>query len=126
MNPSQITDKAREAATDESRINQCDPSLDGYEQGHFVQLAINAETERLKLLCADHATSQAIAESEVVQMGYKLAGLREQLRTLAEIASGLYKQLDEPTSGHGIVQALTAFTTFRALHPELWEGKEGV
>ena len=122
-----ISSEAREAADKE--VEQFRKWQDRTNQrGHFVQLAINAavenhqrfiadaqknyervqnesaekdrEIERLKLLCADHATSQAIAESEVVQIGYKCAGMKEerdtitkQLAELREIAEGLAKCL---------------------------------
>ena len=95
-----ITPEAREAAQNEfSSANHRKHKLARpLPLGFYVQFAINAavaekdkEIERLKLMCADHATSQAIAESEVVQMSYKCAGIKEQLTELREIAEGLAK-----------------------------------
>jgi hypothetical protein len=106
-----ITPEAREAANREAAevFSLVFADEKNNARGHFVQLAINAavaekdrEIERLKLLCADHATSQAIAESEVVQMGYKCAGMKEERDTLTarlaelqEIAEGFNKTANQ-------------------------------
>ena len=39
--PLVISDLAERIASNESRLSQCDPAFDGYERGHFVQMAID-------------------------------------------------------------------------------------